>query len=56
MDLHIKNLQKSVRPGFKRLNWNSLGIQEYISKNDEVFGNNDFTLLHTFLVLHTFFV
>lgn len=37
MEGHIQSLQKSIRPGCKRLNWNSLGIQEYIAKNEEVF-------------------
>lgn len=36
MEGHIISLQKSVRPGCKRLNWNSLGIQEYITKNEVV--------------------
>ena len=36
MEGQIQALHKSIRPGCKRLNWNSLGIQEYIAKNEEV--------------------
>ena len=36
MEGHIKTLHNSVRPGCKRLNWNSLGILDYIAKNEEV--------------------
>jgi dynein heavy chain len=29
---HIRTLQRALRAGFKRLNWNSLGIHDYIAK------------------------
>ena len=32
---HIKSLQKHIKPGVKRLNWSSLGIQDYIAKCEE---------------------
>ena len=36
LDDHIKTLQRVLKPGSKRLNWNSLGIQDYISKCEQV--------------------
>ena len=36
LDDHIKTLQRVLRPGSKRLNWNSLGIQDYIAKCEQV--------------------
>ena len=33
---HIKTLQRVLKPGSKRLNWNSLGIQDYITKCEQV--------------------
>jgi len=29
---HTKELKRVIRPGARRLNWNSLGINDYISK------------------------
>jgi len=29
---HTKELKRVIRPGARRLNWNSLGIYDYISK------------------------
>lgn len=29
---HIRDLRRVIRPGFKRLNWNSLGINEFVLK------------------------
>ena len=33
---HIRTLQRALRAGLKRLNWNSLGIHEYIAKCEKV--------------------
>ena len=33
---HIRSLQRVLKPGLKRLNWNSLGIQDYITKCEKV--------------------
>ena len=33
---HIRTLQRVLKPGSKRLNWNSLGIQDYITKCEQV--------------------
>ena len=32
LENHIKELQRVLKPGEKRLNWNSLGIHDYIVK------------------------
>ncbi|ESO91629.1 hypothetical protein LOTGIDRAFT_122204, partial [Lottia gigantea] len=32
LDDHMKDLRRVLRPGAKRLNWNSLGINDYMSK------------------------
>jgi len=32
----IESLNKVLSPGFKRLNWNSLGIPEFINKCNQV--------------------
>ena len=36
LDAHLKDLQRALKPGEKRLNWNSLGIQDYIVKCEQV--------------------
>ena len=33
---HTKALQRVLKPGSKRLTWNSLGIQDYITKCEQV--------------------
>ena len=33
---HIKELKRVLKPGHKRLNWNSLGIGDYITRCDQV--------------------
>jgi len=33
----IESLNKVLSPGFKRLNWNSLGIPEFINKCNQVY-------------------
>eukprot|EP00062_Callorhinchus_milii_P021625 gi/632978548/ref/XP_007905975.1/ PREDICTED: dynein heavy chain 10, axonemal [Callorhinchus milii] len=38
LELHIQELQRIVRSGFKRLNWNSLGINDYLSRCDQAVG------------------
>ena len=35
MDDHVKGLQRTLRPGTKRLNWNSLGVQDYVSRCEQ---------------------
>ncbi len=32
----MKDLRRVLRPGAKRLNWNSLGINDFVSKCDSV--------------------
>ena len=32
MDEHLSQLQRVLKPGEKRLNWNSLGIGDFITK------------------------
>nr|XP_026696380.1 dynein heavy chain 10, axonemal isoform X1 [Ciona intestinalis]XP_026696381.1 dynein heavy chain 10, axonemal isoform X2 [Ciona intestinalis] len=32
LDEHIRELKRVLKPGYKRLNWNSLGIQDYITR------------------------
>ncbi|XP_047141246.1 dynein axonemal heavy chain 10 isoform X1 [Hydra vulgaris] len=32
LDEHLNQLQRTLKPGEKRLNWNSLGISDYITK------------------------
>jgi dynein heavy chain len=34
----MRELRRVIRPGAKRLNWNSLGINDFISKCDSVRG------------------
>jgi len=36
LESHIKDLQRALKPGEKRLNWNSLGIHDYIVKCEQV--------------------
>ena len=36
LDEHIKELRRIIRPALKRLNWNSLGIADFISFVDNV--------------------
>lgn len=36
LEIHLKDLQRALKPGEKRLNWNSLGIQDYIVKCEQV--------------------
>jgi len=31
---HLKELKRTIRPGAKRLNWTSLGIQDYLNKSN----------------------
>lgn len=31
----MKNLQRVLKPGTKRLNWNSLGVQDYVSRCEQ---------------------
>ena len=33
---HIKELKRVLKPGAKRLNWNSLGISDYITRCGQV--------------------
>ena len=33
---HMRELRRVIRPGAKRLNWNSLGISEFVTKCDSV--------------------
>lgn len=33
---HIKELKRVLKPGAKRLNWNSLGISDYIARCGQV--------------------
>lgn len=33
---HMRELRRVIRPGAKRLNWNSLGINDFIAKCDSV--------------------
>uniref|UniRef100_H2ZL68 Dynein heavy chain tail domain-containing protein n=1 Tax=Ciona savignyi TaxID=51511 RepID=H2ZL68_CIOSA len=35
---HIRELKRVLKPGYKRLNWNSLGIQDYITRCDVAIG------------------
>ena len=35
MNTHIKGLQRTLKPGTKRLNWNSLGVQDYVSRCEQ---------------------
>ena len=33
---HVRELRRVIRPGAKRLNWNSLGIKDYCHKCEQV--------------------
>ena len=33
---HLSELKRTIRPGSKRLNWTSLGIQDYLNKSRAV--------------------
>ncbi|XP_067910593.1 dynein axonemal heavy chain 10 isoform X5 [Heterodontus francisci] len=35
---HIQELQRVIRSGYKRLNWNSLGIHDYLGRCDQAIG------------------
>ena len=35
----MKELRRVMRPGIKRLNWNSLGISDFVTKCEAVSGN-----------------
>jgi hypothetical protein len=36
LETHLSDLKRSIRPGAKRLNWTSLGIQDYLNKTNSV--------------------
>lgn len=36
LDEHLHELKRAIRPGAKRLNWNALGINDYLSKCNSV--------------------
>ena len=36
LDDHMRDLRRVIRPGSKRLNWNSLGIGDFIIKCENV--------------------
>ncbi|CAH1233746.1 DNAH10 [Branchiostoma lanceolatum] len=38
LDEHIRELRRVLRPGYKRLNWNSLGINDYVSRVQQAMG------------------
>lgn len=38
LDDHIKDLQRVLRAGYKRLNWNSLGIPDFIGRCSHAIG------------------
>ncbi|PIK48528.1 putative dynein heavy chain 10, axonemal isoform X3 [Apostichopus japonicus] len=35
LDEHLQDLSRTLKPGHKRLNWNSLGISDYVSKCEQ---------------------
>ncbi|XP_067862341.1 dynein axonemal heavy chain 10 [Heptranchias perlo] len=35
---HIRELQRVIRSGYRRLNWNSLGINDYLGRCDQAIG------------------
>ncbi|XP_071826175.1 dynein axonemal heavy chain 10-like isoform X2 [Apostichopus japonicus] len=35
LDEHLNDLSRTLKPGHKRLNWNSLGISDYVSKCEQ---------------------
>ena len=41
----MRELRRVIRPGAKRLNWNSLGINDFISKCDSAIGKFE-SLVH----------
>ena len=36
LDEHLKDLRRTLKSGHKRLNWNSLGITDYITRCEQV--------------------
>jgi dynein heavy chain len=36
LSVHIKQLQQTLKSGFTRLNWNTLGIKEYVTKCEKM--------------------
>ena len=44
LDDHIRELKRVLKPGHKRLNWNSLGISDYITRCDQVKANFSFPI------------
>ena len=47
---HMRELRRVIRPGSKRLNWNSLGINDFVSKCDSV-SNSFFMHAYSICVL-----
>lgn len=41
LELHLSELKRTIRPGAKRLNWTSLGIQDYLNKTNAVYIKRD---------------
>ncbi|XP_070572584.1 dynein axonemal heavy chain 10-like isoform X2 [Ptychodera flava] len=38
LEEHTRDLRRTMKPGYKRLNWNSLGISDYISRCEQALG------------------
>ncbi|XP_077995609.1 dynein axonemal heavy chain 10-like isoform X2 [Glandiceps talaboti] len=38
LEEHTRELRRTMKPGYKRLNWNSLGINDYISRCEQALG------------------
>lgn len=36
LDEHMRQLRRALRPGVRRLNWNALGVKDYIDKCNNV--------------------
>ena len=36
LEEHMRDLRRMLRPGAKRLNWNSLGINDFVVKCESV--------------------
>lgn len=38
LESHLRELKRVIRPGSRRLNWNSLGITDYVAKCNSAIG------------------
>ena len=47
---HMKELRRVIRPGARRLNWNSLGINDFVAKCDAVSSIEDTVYIKYYVI------